>query len=354
VAVNITQGCLLLYFKYVIKKEEQFTGAMLALMISGALSIPLWKFLVEKIGKRKVSFCCVAITVPAFSMLSVITSEVNNYWLIVFAMATGPGCACGFYIPWLLLPDVIDDYTRVYHQRNESIFYGFFVFLSKLASGCVSGGTILTLNLLDYDANKCQQNSNVMLALRVICGAVPTVLLLLYGVIMYFFPLTEQQMQSNQAHLQSAYFNSMDTMAAHQESRDEEIFMLSASSTPQPGNSRLRFEVLETATAVGGSANHSTPIENPRCRRDHSVPSPDFTPLKTISENDAQKTTADDSDVALIANLDPLFADTQQELADNESEQPANKTTSKSSILLLTNPDQVTSKQFSSHHCSQI
>ena len=46
VAVNITQGCLLLYFKYVIDKESIFTVAMLALVISGALSIPLWKLLI--------------------------------------------------------------------------------------------------------------------------------------------------------------------------------------------------------------------------------------------------------------------------------------------------------------------
>ena len=46
VAVNITQGCLLLYFKYVIDKEQIFTVAMLALVVSGALSIPLWKLLI--------------------------------------------------------------------------------------------------------------------------------------------------------------------------------------------------------------------------------------------------------------------------------------------------------------------
>ena len=86
---------------------------MLALVVSGALSIPVWKVLIGKYGKRKVSFCSVAITVPAFSMLSVITKDVSSPWLIVFAIFTGPGCVCGFYIPWVLLPDVIDAYTVV-------------------------------------------------------------------------------------------------------------------------------------------------------------------------------------------------------------------------------------------------
>ena len=54
-----------------------------------------------KYGKRKVSFCAVAITVPAFSMLSVITKDITTPYLIAFAVITGPGCACGFYIPWV-------------------------------------------------------------------------------------------------------------------------------------------------------------------------------------------------------------------------------------------------------------
>ena len=206
VAVNITQGCLLLYFKYVIDKESSFTMVMLALVVSGALSIPVWKVLIGKYGKRKVSFCSVAITVPAFSMLSVITKDVSSPWLIVFAIFTGPGCVCGFYIPWVLLPDVIDAYTVRYAQRNEGIFYGFFVFLSKLAAGCVTGGTMLTLKMLDYDATKCDQNESVDLALRVICAACPTFLLLLFGTIMYFFPLNEQKMEEHRQFLQETYF----------------------------------------------------------------------------------------------------------------------------------------------------
>ena len=42
---------------------------------------------------------------------------------------------------------MIDAYTVEFGQRNESIFYGFFVFLSKLAAGCVTGGTMLTLKV---------------------------------------------------------------------------------------------------------------------------------------------------------------------------------------------------------------
>ncbi|XP_063728074.1 uncharacterized protein LOC134855470 isoform X1 [Symsagittifera roscoffensis] len=207
VAVNITQGCLLLYFKYVIDKESIFTVAMLALVISGALSIPLWKLLIGKYGKRKVSFCAVAITVPAFSMLSVITKDITTPYLIAFAVITGPGCACGFYIPWVLLPDVIDAYTVEFNQRNESIFYGFFVFLSKLAAGCVTGGTMITLKVLDYDATKCDQNESVNMALRVICAACPTFLLLLFGIVMYFFPLNEAKMEENRKYLQRTFFS---------------------------------------------------------------------------------------------------------------------------------------------------
>ena len=60
---------------------------------------------------------------------------------------------------------------------------------------------------MNYDATKCDQNDYVNLALRVICAACPTCLLLLFGIVMYFFPLNEAKMEENRKYLQRKFFS---------------------------------------------------------------------------------------------------------------------------------------------------
>ena len=46
-----------------------------------------------------------------------------------------------------MLPDVIDSFMLETGERNESIFYSFFVFFGKLSSGI---GNLLTSLVLEY------------------------------------------------------------------------------------------------------------------------------------------------------------------------------------------------------------
>ena len=82
----------------------------------------------------------------------------------------GCGISAAYLVPWSMLPDVIDDSELRTYERNESIFYSFFVFFQKFGAVCddlyyiprslPSQGIALALSTLSleysgYNANPC-------------------------------------------------------------------------------------------------------------------------------------------------------------------------------------------------------
>ena len=71
--------------------------------------------------------------------------------MYVIAVICGLSIAVNFLLPWSMLPDVIDDFMLKTGTRRESVFYSFYVFFTKLASGlAVSASTAF----LEYSLQK--------------------------------------------------------------------------------------------------------------------------------------------------------------------------------------------------------
>ena len=55
--------------------------------------------------------------------------------MYIIAAVCGLSVAVSFLCPWSMLPDVIDEFMLKTGQRKEPIFYSFYVFFTKLATG---------------------------------------------------------------------------------------------------------------------------------------------------------------------------------------------------------------------------
>ena len=62
--------------------------------------------------------------------------DIYLVWVIyIVAGISGLSVAVSFLCPWSMLPDVIDEFALLKNQRKEAIFYSFYVFFTKLATG---------------------------------------------------------------------------------------------------------------------------------------------------------------------------------------------------------------------------
>jgi Na+/melibiose symporter-like transporter len=95
-----------------------------------------------------------------------------------------------------MLPDVIDEFALKNRQRNEAIFYSFYVFFTKLATGIAIALSQIVLEYsgyIDCPNGCCQQPKSIDLALRMLIVPGPVILLLLALIFLFFHPINENK-----------------------------------------------------------------------------------------------------------------------------------------------------------------
>uniref|UniRef100_A0A4W5JI04 MFSD2 lysolipid transporter A, lysophospholipid b n=1 Tax=Hucho hucho TaxID=62062 RepID=A0A4W5JI04_9TELE len=81
-------------------------------------------------------------------MILVVCVKGNLIITYMVSFAAGVGVAAAFLLPWSMLPDVVDDFQvqNPDSQGHEAIFYSFYVFFTKFASGISLGISTLSLD----------------------------------------------------------------------------------------------------------------------------------------------------------------------------------------------------------------
>ncbi|KAK5911486.1 hypothetical protein CgunFtcFv8_005656 [Champsocephalus gunnari] len=118
-----------------------------------------------------------------------------------------------FLLPWSMLPDVVDDFQvqNPDSTGHEALFYSFYVFFTKFASGVSLGVSTLSLDFAGYISRGCTQPEAVHVTLKVLVSAAPIVLILIGLTILYFYPITEEKRQGNRKLLQELRDNEADS-----------------------------------------------------------------------------------------------------------------------------------------------
>ena len=93
-----------------------------------------------------------------------------------------------------MLPDTVDASELLTGARHEGLFFSLFVFFGKLAAGIGLGATNFILDAAGYSVELGPgeaQPDSVLLALRVLCGLVPTALAVLSMILLFWYPIDE-------------------------------------------------------------------------------------------------------------------------------------------------------------------
>lgn len=201
IPVDIASAVFAYYLIYWIKMEAM--GASLvqaAILTSAALSLPLILWMARR-WEKKVSFM-VAIGSWAAVMTSILFVPQGAVTLAyVIAVLVGPGVAAAHVLPTAMGADTLDVDELNSHKRQEGIYSGFEVFVRKLATKLVLAGIGPVLAWSGYVENAPQQSPQTLLAIRIMIGIVPTVILLGGVIVAWKYPLTRARHKEIQAEL---------------------------------------------------------------------------------------------------------------------------------------------------------
>ncbi|CAB1335096.1 unnamed protein product, partial [Coregonus sp. 'balchen'] len=185
-----------------VKLVMGFLFTSLAFMLSGTLSIPFWQWFLTRFGKKTAVYIGITWAVPF--MILIICIESSLIVAYVVSVAAGVSVAAAFLLPWSMLPDVVDDFKvkNPDSSGHEAIFYSFYVFFTKFASGISLGISTLSLDFAGYVTRGCSQPDAVNLTLKVLVSAAPVVLIFLGLLIFKTYPIDEERRQGNRKLLQ--------------------------------------------------------------------------------------------------------------------------------------------------------
>ncbi|ESP05216.1 hypothetical protein LOTGIDRAFT_102436, partial [Lottia gigantea] len=191
-AVAIVQGNIALYCTHSLKMGNKFTNFVIVLLVVSITAMPLWQLLLLRFGKKPVYAAGILIFIPILIAQLYLPAD-NEYLYYVIMGFAGLSISVSLLLPWSVLPDVLDLFMLETHTRKDAMFYSFYVFFNKLASGIGLALSQVALSVGGYVTGACTQPESVDLTLRMLVVPGPVVCLLLALIFLWCYPINEDK-----------------------------------------------------------------------------------------------------------------------------------------------------------------
>ncbi|XP_022431073.1 sodium-dependent lysophosphatidylcholine symporter 1 isoform X4 [Delphinapterus leucas] len=202
-AFMLVEGNFALFCTYTLGFRNEFQNLLLAIMFSATVTIPIWQWFLTRFGKKMAVYIGISSAVPFLILVALMES--NLIVTYVVAVAAGISVAAAFLLPWSMLPDVIDDFhlKQPHIHGTEPIFFSFYVFFTKFASGVSLGISTLSLDFTGYQTRGCSQPARVKFTLKMLVTMAPIVLILIGLLLFKLYPIDEEKRRQNKKALQA-------------------------------------------------------------------------------------------------------------------------------------------------------
>jgi GPH family glycoside/pentoside/hexuronide:cation symporter len=193
IATTMMSGTLIYYFKYIYHAGDSTTMAMMILLGTTMLFIPVWVWLSRRLGKKN----CYALGMTLIAIMGVIFflyghQKDPNFAFVLMALA-GIGLATTYIIPWSIVPDTVEyDYSKT-GERREGIYYGIWTFACQLGQALAAFFMGTLLDLYHYIPNRLDQSASAIFGIRLLIGLIPAAIYLTGSIIVLFYPIDEKR-----------------------------------------------------------------------------------------------------------------------------------------------------------------
>ena len=176
-----------------IRDQMLFLMIVALLFVAAAAFVPLWLFLMQKIGKKlSYNLGMGALALCSLLIMLVQPGQIASVFIMVFLLSIGVSAA--HVVPQSIIPDTIDISRLETGYDSEGIYYGFQSFVQQVATAGFVGLAGIGLGLCGYvkldDLLPGQlQPDSAIAAIRIIFSAIPAVFMGIGVVLMFFMKL---------------------------------------------------------------------------------------------------------------------------------------------------------------------
>ncbi len=176
-----------------ITNQMLFLGIVALLFIAAAAFVPLWLFLMQRLGKKRAyNIGMGALAACSLLILLIQPGQIAAIAILVFLLSFGVSAA--HVVPQSIIPDTIDVSRLQTGFDNEGVYYGFQTFIQQLATAGFVGLAGIVLGLAGYikldDLLPGQtQPLSALWTIRLVFSAAPAVSMGIGVILMLFMKL---------------------------------------------------------------------------------------------------------------------------------------------------------------------
>ena len=191
-ALTVVSGVAIYYFKYVHGNEALTTAAMLTLLATAMVFIPVSVAASRRIGKKAAYAFGMLVFAAAIMVVFFLGHLRPPTFSIAMMAAAGIGMGFTYALPYAMVPDAVEyDYLRT-GIRREGAFYGIWTFGFKIGQAVALGITGAVLSLSGY-VPEVAQSPSALFGIRLLLGPVSAIIFLLALAALYFYPINEER-----------------------------------------------------------------------------------------------------------------------------------------------------------------
>ena len=200
VTVNLVASLLQYYVTYWIGIPDQIEYVLVVVQAAALACIPLVVLLSGRLGKRGAYALAAGWWAVVMLGLGFIPGTARTLAYVLAGLA-GFGVAGAHVIPWSMVPDVIEADEVASGTRREGAFYGVVVFIQKSGTAFMLALVQWVLHLTGYRPGEAQPAS-ALLAIRLLIGVVPFVLLAASMLLAWKSPLGKREHEATRGELE--------------------------------------------------------------------------------------------------------------------------------------------------------
>ena len=192
--ITFLQGAIIYYFKYIYHDEGRFAQALLALLVSALVFIPVWVKLSRTLGKKETYNLGMGIFAAGVTCFYFLGERGGPGLAIALMAVCGIGFATHYVIPFALVPDVIEcDYMDT-GIRREGAYFSQWTFMSKIGRAIAMGMIPWTLGQYGFVPDQ-DQTPEALAGIRMLCGPFPIICFILGIIVLNFYPISKTYYQ---------------------------------------------------------------------------------------------------------------------------------------------------------------
>lgn len=191
-SITVLSSLVPFYVEHHLFNKSLLDYVFAVIQLSALVSIPGVVWLAQRVEKHVAYAICFGSWAAVMCAMAAVPPG-SGTWVIGIAALTGPGVAAAHVLPWSMLPDVIEADRVEFGTDRTGSFYGLMTFLEQCGTAMALWMASQVLGVAGYIPEAVVQPDSAKLAIRLLIGPVPAVVLVLAAIgALVYPPLTRE------------------------------------------------------------------------------------------------------------------------------------------------------------------